>query len=113
MPSKPEVGDRIRRLELVIVSDYIALRSDTWNREIDLLGMPRKAARQKMEAQARHLGAVGWKVVDEREDCMRPKQRPRNRTEEEEIVVDIKDDEEEVDEADDDLVDEGLADEVL
>jgi hypothetical protein len=66
-----------------------------------------------MEAEARYHGAVGWKVVDEREECMRPKQRLRNRVEEHEVVVDLKDIDDEVDGADDDLVDEGLADEVL
>jgi len=76
--------------------------------------MPRKAARQKMEAEARHLGAVGWKVIDEREECMRPKQRLRDKAEEDEVVVDLKvDDEEENEGADDDLIDAGLPDEVL
>jgi hypothetical protein len=67
----------IPQLELVIVSDYIALRSDTWQREIDLLGLPRREARKKMAAEVKHLRAAGWRVSDEREECRRPAQKPR------------------------------------
>jgi len=68
---------RIPHLQLVIVSDFIALRSDTWHRQIDLLGTPRKDAEQKMMAEAALLKAAGWRVLDEREECRRHRQSVR------------------------------------
>ena len=67
----------IPQLELVVVSDHNALRSDTWQREIDLLGMPRGAAREKIESEMESYRAVGWTILDEREECKRPKQKLR------------------------------------
>jgi len=67
----------ISQLELVIVSDHIALRSDTWQRELDFLGLPPREAWEKMAEEAQRLETAGWKIIDEREESRRPKQRLR------------------------------------